>query len=532
MLLRQLDNRSAELTALEQRLKAEREERSRAEAALAQISTESQAQLAGQLAAFTAARQVWAQDSARLTEAQEALGQAHAETAARLSQLTAELEAAAQRCTQEEARRRELEQLMEQTQGELELRVSERTGNLNARLQQLELELAEAQRAEAQLRHKRIEAVSTLAGGMAHELNNVLAPVLMAAQLLRKQVSGKSRTLVDSVESSAQRGADIVKQVLTFARGFHGERAPISPEMLVREVVKSLQETFPRNVRISCDAADDLPMLSGDASQLHRVLLNLAVNARDAMPSGGTLKFGVENVLVDEKFIQSRRATSAQAGQYVMLRVADSGTGIPRDILPRIFEPFFTTKEPGQSVGLGLATALGVVQSHGGFILVESEEDKGTEFQIYLPASVAETTSRPPEAELPRGNGEFILLTDDEQGVLDVTSEILAWHGYKVLTARDGQQALDLFEQHANEIRVVITDILMPFMDGVELCRELRKRSATLPIIVASGMGHEKFVADLLELGVPTFLKKPFAAEELLRHLHAEIHPEPGPTAA
>ena len=214
------------------------------------------------------------------------------------------------------------------------------------------------------------------------------------------------------------------------------------------------------------------------------------------------------------------------------MSVTDSGSGIPRDILPRIFEPFFTTKEPGQSVGLGLATTLGVVQSHGGFILVDTEEDRGTEFQIYLPASVAETTARPPEAELPRGNGEVILLADDEQGVLDVTSEILEWHGYKVLTARDGQQALGIFEQHANEVRIVITDILMPFMDGVELCRELRRRSATLPIIVASGMGHEKFVTDLRELGVPTFLKKPFAAEELLHHLHNALHKEATISAA
>jgi two-component system, cell cycle sensor histidine kinase and response regulator CckA len=231
--------------------------------------------------------------------------------------------------------------------------------------------------------------------------------------------------------------------------------------------------------------------------------------------------------VVDEKFIQLRRATGAKPGNHVLFRVTDAGVGIPRDILPRIFEPFFTTKEPGQSVGLGLATALGVVQSHGGFILVETEEDKGTEFQVYLPASAAETTERPPQAELPRGGGELVMLVDDEQGVLDVTAEIIRWHGYRVVTARDGKQALSLYEQHGADIKVVITDILMPFMDGVELCRELRQRSQTLPIIVASGMGHEKFVTDLRELGVPVFLKKPFAAEDLLCSLHAELHPVP-----
>jgi CheY-like chemotaxis protein len=297
--------------------------------------------------------------------------------------------------------------------------------------------------------------------------------------------------------------------------------------MLVRDIVQSVQETFPRNVRVSSEIADDLLMISADSAQLHRVLLNLAVNARDAMPSGGTLKFGAANVAVDESFILHRRATGAKPGNYLLFSVADSGVGIPREILPRIFEPFFTTKEPGQSVGLGLATALGVVQSHGGFILVVTEEDKGTEFQIYLPAASAETSEQPLKAELPRGNGELLMLADDEQGVLDVTAEILEWHGYKVLKARDGQQALSLYEQHGGDIKAVITDILMPFMDGVELCRELRQRNATLPIIVASGMGHEKFVTDLRELGVPTFLKKPFAAEELLHSLHAELHKEP-----
>jgi CheY-like chemotaxis protein len=277
---------------------------------------------------------------------------------------------------------------------------------------------------------------------------------------------------------------------------------------------------------VSSNVAEELPLISADAQQLHRVLLNLAINARDAMPSGGTLKFSAESLEVDEKFIQSRRATGAKVGSYVLFRVTDAGCGIPRDILPRIFEPFFTTKEPGQSVGLGLATALGVVQSHGGFILVETEEDQGTEFQIYLPAAASGTSERVPQAELPRGNGELVMLVDDEQGVLDVTAEIIECHGYKVVTARDGQQALSLYEQHGADIKAVITDILMPFMDGVELCRELRKRSQTLPIIVASGMGHEKFVTDLRELAVPTFLKKPFAAEELLKSLHAELHRE------
>ena len=531
MLERQFTQRVSALESVESRLQEESTRRERAEAELDQLRDGTERELAERLAALHSVKLAWGQESAQLRAAQEELSRVNAALNERLAKVTEEVAIAREQTEQESAQRHAMEETMQSQQGEVALRVSEETANLNGRVQQLECELAVSQRAEEQLRHKRIEAVSTLAGGMAHELNNVLAPVLMAAQLLRKQVSGKSRTLVDSVESSAQRGADIVKQVLTFARGFHGERAPVSPEMLVRDIVQSVQETFPRNVRVSSEIGGELLLISADSAQLHRVLLNLAVNARDAMPSGGTLKFSAENIVVDESFIHHRRATGAKAGGYVLFRVTDSGVGIPRDILPRIFEPFFTTKEPGQSVGLGLATGLGVVQSHGGFILIETEEDKGTEFQIYLPAAGAETAARSPETELPRGDGELLMLADDEQGVLDVTAQILEWHGYKVLKARDGQQALSLFEQHSAEIKVVITDILMPFMDGVELCRELRKRNASLPIIVASGMGHEMFVTDLRELGVPVFLKKPFAAEELLRGLHAELHKEAVSTA-
>ncbi|MFM8470587.1 MAG: histidine kinase dimerization/phospho-acceptor domain-containing protein, partial [Limisphaerales bacterium] len=259
MLMRQLATRTEELSATEAKLKAESDQREHVEAALVRASSESDAQVAERLAVFDAAKQSWQQDTARLHESQEELRKTNEELSVRLAQLTGDVEAARQEAEKETSQRRALEESIQVHQGELELRISERTANLNALVQRLEAELSESQRAEEQLRHRRIEAVSTLAGGMAHELNNVLAPVLMASQLLRKQVSGKSKTLVESVEASAQRGADIVKQVLTFARGFHGERAPVSPEMLVREVVQAVQDTFPRNVRVSSEVAEELP---------------------------------------------------------------------------------------------------------------------------------------------------------------------------------------------------------------------------------------------------------------------------------
>ena len=248
-------------------------------------------------------------------------------------------------------------------------------------------DITEMKQLEAQFRRaQRLEIIGTLAGGIAHDLNNVLAPISMSLSLLRKRLTDeKSTRILATVESSVHRGSDIVRQVLTFARGAEGDRLALQPKHVIREVEKITRETFPRSIELQSDLPRDLWKINGDGTQLHQVLMNLCVNARDAMPTGGILKLRAENVTFAAD--EARIHLDAHEGQYVMISVADSGTGIPLDIMEKIFDPFFTTKEVGKGTGLGLSTVLGIVKGHGGFIIVQSEESRGTEFRIYIPAT-------------------------------------------------------------------------------------------------------------------------------------------------
>ena len=242
---------------------------------------------------------------------------------------------------------------------------------------------------EAQfLRAQRMQSIGQLASGIAHDLNNILAPIMMSTTLLRQKVQDKEGLeLLDSMEASAKRGADVVKQVLWFGRGLEGQREPLNPRQLIDEVIRIISETFSKAIEVETDIAVDVHNVSGDQTQLHQVLLNLSVNARDAMPNGGILKLGVRNFVVDAQFAEANADsnTNAKPGPYVLLEVTDTGHGIPVEIRDRIFEPFFTTKELGKGTGLGLSTTLSIVKSHGGFIVVESEVGKGSTFQVYLP---------------------------------------------------------------------------------------------------------------------------------------------------
>ena len=242
---------------------------------------------------------------------------------------------------------------------------------------------------EAQfLRAQRMQSIGQLASGIAHDLNNILAPIMMSTTLLRQKVQDKEGLeLLDSMEASAKRGADVVKQVLWFGRGLEGQREPLNPRQLIDEVIRIISETFSKAIEVETDIAVDVHNVSGDQTQLHQVLLNLSVNARDAMPNGGILKLGVRNFVVDAQFAEANADsnTNAKPGPYVLLEVTDTGHGIPVEIRDRIFEPFFTTKELGKGTGLGLSTTLSIVKSHGGFIALKSETGKGSTFQVYLP---------------------------------------------------------------------------------------------------------------------------------------------------
>jgi PAS domain S-box-containing protein len=378
------------------------------------------------------------------------------------------------------------------------------------------------------LRAQRMEAIGALAGGIAHDLNNILQPILMTAPLLRETATDpENREMLDTVESCARRGGDIIRQLLTFARGTPGVRVPLPMRHLLRDMDKIIRETFPRNIQLHLDAPKELWPIMGDATQIHQALMNLCVNARDAMPDGGALTLAVENLTIDEAFATTM--PDARPGHYVCVSVADTGAGIPPENLDRIFDPFFTTKEIGKGTGLGLATVLGIVRGHGGFVRVNSQIGKGTAFELYLPASAeAKPVTRSERVKLPpRAGGELILVVDDEAGVRGVIRRTLEKHGYQVAAAAEGAEALLLFDRHQTGIRAVLTDMMMPGMDGPSLVRTLRQRSPHLPIVGMTGVGEKADIKGLETLELVELLTKPFNHAVLLGLLHQVLAAPP-----
>jgi PAS domain S-box-containing protein len=390
----------------------------------------------------------------------------------------------------------------------------------------IDTDITERKRLESQfLRAQRIEGIGTLATGMAHDLNNILAPILMSAGYLRWDIPPEERDkAISRIELSVKRGAEIIQQVLTFGRGIDGERAAVKPADLVAEIAEIIGQTFPKNITLSVDNPGSLWRLIGDRTQIHQVLLNLCVNARDAMPEGGQLSLRASTATLAEPM--HALPTPAAPGPYVIFEVSDTGCGIAATDRERIFDPFFTTKEVGKGTGLGLSTALGIVQSHHGVILVESELNRGTAFKVYLPASPDSTPQSVATTKVlpPRGAGEVILLVDDEPDVIDGMRQLLVQHNYTVFTAPTGEEALDLIGGSAQRIDAMVTDIMMPAMDGVALIRAVRAVMPELKIIASSGLGTDmggSFRAqELKSLGVSSFLAKPYGSEKLLSTLH------------
>jgi PAS domain S-box-containing protein len=380
-------------------------------------------------------------------------------------------------------------------------------------------DITEKKQLEAQfLRTQRMESIGRLAGGIAHDLNNILAPILMAVQLLElKLLDDRSQDWLKILETNAKRGADLVKQVVSFARGIEGERTIVQVRHLIAEIKQIAKETFPKSIEARTDVVQDLWTVCGDATQLHQVLMNLCVNARDAMPEGGTLKISAGNLSIDEHY--ARLNIDAKVGAYIVVTVSDTGTGIPPEILDRIFEPFFTTKELGRGTGLGLSTVIGIIKSHGGFVDVYSEMGQGTQFKVYLPA-LEETAMEEIEGpELTTGNGELILVVDDEAGIRKITQTSLESYGYKALTASDGIEAIAQYAQHRNEISVVLVDMMMPSMDGPTTIRMLQKINPQIDIIGVSGLVSSDKVSVAMKAGVKMFLSKPYTAKDLLKTL-------------
>lgn len=373
------------------------------------------------------------------------------------------------------------------------------------------------------LRSQRMESLGTLASGIAHDLNNVLTPILMSVQLLgMKYQDEQSRQWLELLESNTKRGADLIRQVMSFVRGIEGKHTLIQPEQLIREIQQLVEETFPKSISVSTHIAPNLGLVSGDSTQLHQVLMNLCVNARDSMPNGGHLKLSAENLEVDAAFVQMH--PEARIGSYLLLTIADTGSGIPAELVDRIFEPFFTTKEFGKGTGLGLSTVAGIVKSHRGFITVSSEIDQGTQFNVFLPAICSTANALPDNNDLPIGHGETVLIVDDEAAIREIAQNSLEAHGYHTLTANDGVEAISLYMQHPQTIDLVIVDMMMPSIDGSLAIRTLKEINPQVRIVAVSGLITSEVYPDIGNTDVLAFLPKPFTTKDLLTTLSEVTH--------
>ncbi len=376
---------------------------------------------------------------------------------------------------------------------------------------------------EAQfLRAQRLESIGTLASGITHDLNNVLTPILLSAQILQMlHKDERTQRLLQIQETNAKRGAALVKQVLGFAHGVEGERTILQVRHLILEIQQIVTETFPKSIEFYTNISPELWTVFGDLTQLHQMLMNLVVNARDAMPNGGTLRLVAENLVIENNYAWMN--LDAKVGSYIIITVSDTGTGIPAKILPQIFEPFFTTKEIGKGTGLGLSTVIGIIKGHGGFVNVYTEVGKGTEFKIYLPVVLGTHLQQAEDFELPIGHGEVILVVDDEAPIREITKTALKTHNYQVFTANDGIEALVVYAEHQDEISLVLTDMMMPSMDGSTTIRTLQKMNPQLKIIAVSGLASNEQVASSSGAGVKAFLSKPYTARELLSTINGVL---------
>lgn len=402
-------------------------------------------------------------------------------------------------------------------------------------------DVTEQKRLEQQLiQSQKMESIGTLAGGIAHDFNNILAIILGYASRLKKAVlprppashqqsssapaigldeEGKTKLLqsIEEIHKAVQRGAKLVQQLLTFARKTEVVFEPLDINALIDDLIKMLTETFPKTITFSLKLDRTVPSINADANQLHQALLNLCLNARDAMPNGGTLTITTSTVTSGE--IQ-RKFPEATAQKYVYISVSDTGIGMEEETKFRIFEPFFTTKELGKGTGLGLAVVYGIVKNHNGHIEVESTVGQGTTFSLYLPTSqnVAGTAHSELEDDVPGGT-ETILVAEDEDTLSRLLKAILEEKGYQVLLARDGAEAIDTYRIHQDEIALVIADMGLPILGGLEAFMKMKEINPKVKAIIVSGYLDPSSKSELLKLGAKDFIQKPFDPERVLRRV-------------
>jgi len=405
--------------------------------------------------------------------------------------------------------------------GELERSVAERTQELQAANKKLKAEIAERIRVEEAFRQsQKMEAVGQLAGGVAHDFNNILTVIrgYTCMVLADERLDGRTQDLLKQVDDAAQRASNLTRQLLTFSRKQIMQLEHLNLSEVVGQVAKMLHRVLGEDIALKIQTAENLPTLHADRSMMEQVVLNLAVNARDAMPGGGQLQIEVDAVEFNDSC--QRQNPDCRAGRFLKLTVTDSGCGIAPEIMPRLFEPFFTTKAVGKGTGLGLATVYGVVKQHQGWIEVTSEPGRGASFRIFLPESVRAEKLRAETQFItrPLGGNETIFLVEDEPALCVMTAKILRSYGYQVITAASGVEALKLWPAHAAKIELLLTDMVMP--DGVsggELAKELQGLKASLKVIYSSGYSHELVGRDATLSEGLNFLPKPYTPEKLAR---------------
>jgi PAS domain S-box-containing protein len=375
------------------------------------------------------------------------------------------------------------------------------------------IDITEQRELEGRLRQvQKMEAIGTLAGGIAHDFNNIIQAILGYTSLLKGRFGGQEEAAaqVDAIEHAGLRAGELTRQLLGFARRGKLDVKPTDLNGVVEKVVTMIRPTFDRSIDIRTALPVALLPVEGDAGQLEHTLLNLCINARDAMPNGGTLRIETHNVILSDP--EAYGLAEAPPGEYVSLSVSDTGVGISVEHLPRIFEPFFTTKEPGKGSGMGLAMVYGIVKNHGGWIDARSAAGRGTTFRILLPASpmMLAVPTALPKPELLAGGTETILFVDDEESLRLLATETLGSLGYTVLTARNGIEALARYAENRREIALVILDLIMPEMGGVETFRRLREIDPAARVLISSGYAGDDQSEMLLAEGVAGFLRKPY----------------------
>ncbi|MBH8554715.1 PAS domain S-box protein [Nostocaceae cyanobacterium CENA357] len=381
----------------------------------------------------------------------------------------------------------------------------------------VDTDITEKKQLETRLfRTQRLESLGTLASGIAHDLNNILTPMVTIAQLLplkHLQMDENSQQMLKLLETNAKRGSDLIQQILSFTHSSEGKRTIVSVSQIIEDIEQMIKRTFPQFIDIYTDISPDVGIVLGDSTQLHQVLMNLVVNARDAMPNGGSLRISATKLSLNQNHHKIR--IGAKTGSYIVITVSDTGVGICPEIIDRIFDPFFTTKEVGKGTGLGLSTVIGIINNHGGFVDVSSEIEVGSQFQVYLPSSEESIDSVVDEIELPIGQGELILVVDDEAAITQITKTTLEIHNYRVLTAENGIEALALYTLHKNEIQLVLMDMMMPSMAGGTAIRTLQIMNREVQIIAMSGLASAEALTQFTG-GIQGFLPKPFTVHELL----------------